>query len=88
MLQRPKATDTEEDLLALQESFLASGHRPAASVVSSAHAQGHAAGRKRPQGELDLETRTRRERDVVQLQLPGHGEKYDFFLEHLHNHVY
>ena len=33
MIRRPKATDTEEDLLALQESFLASGSEPAASIA-------------------------------------------------------
>ena len=32
MIRRPKATDTEEDLLSLQESFLASGELPSASL--------------------------------------------------------
>ena len=32
MHSRPKATDTEEDLLSLQESFLASGELPSASL--------------------------------------------------------
>ena len=32
MIRRPKASDTEEDLLSLQESFLASGELPSASL--------------------------------------------------------
>lgn len=32
MNSRPKATDTEEDLLAFQSRFLTSGERPAASL--------------------------------------------------------
>lgn len=36
MIRRPKATDTEEDLLSLQESFLSSGELPSASL----HTQG------------------------------------------------
>ena len=30
--RRPKASDTEEDLLAFQDSFLSSGKRPSASL--------------------------------------------------------
>ena len=36
MATRPKATDTEEDLLAFQSSFLSSGERPAASLKRKA----------------------------------------------------
>lgn len=32
-LQRPKAGETEEDLLALQEEFLKSGNLPSATLV-------------------------------------------------------
>ena len=60
MLKRPKATDTEEDLLALQESFLSSGNKPSASVVSRA-------GEKRRQQPEEGATGGSRERDVVQL---------------------
>ena len=34
MIKRPKATDTEEDLLSLQEIFLTSGELPSASLHS------------------------------------------------------
>lgn len=36
MAIRPKATDTEEDLLAFQSTFLSSGERPAASLKRKA----------------------------------------------------
>ena len=65
MLKRPSATDTEEDLLAFQESFLASGSKPAASVAARSRV-----GDKRKQ--LQQEDRSEeRERDVVQLQSEG-----------------
>ena len=65
MLKRPSATDTEEDLLAFQESFLASGSKPAASVAARSRV-----GEKRKQ--LQQEDRSEeRERDVVQLQSEG-----------------
>ena len=38
MLRRPKASDTEEDLLSLQESFLASGELPSAAFFGSRQA--------------------------------------------------
>lgn len=64
MLKRPKATDTEEDLLALQESFLSSRSKPSASVVS------RAGEKRRQQGE---EGAGSRERDVVQLHAVPEG---------------
>ena len=65
MLKRPSATDTEEDLLTFQQSFLASGSKPAASVAA-----GSRVGEKRKQlqqGEHSGEG----ERDVVRLQSEG-----------------
>ena len=54
MLRRPKVGETEQDLLALQEHFLASGEKSAVSL--SGELEG--VGSKRKQ---------RPERDVVQL---------------------
>ena len=65
MLKRPKATDTEEDLLTLQESFLSSGSKPSASMVSRV-------GEKRRQ-QLEEEGAGSRERDVVQLHTVPEG---------------
>ena len=65
MLKRPSVADTEEDLLAFQQSFLASGSKPAASVAARSRV-----GEKRKQlqqGEHSGE----RERDVVRLQSEG-----------------
>ena len=39
MLRRPRAGDTEEDLLAFQADFLAAGERPAARVGEKRHHQ-------------------------------------------------
>ena len=65
MLRRPRATDTEEDLLVFQESFLASGGKPAVSVVSSSSGTTAKAGEKRRQGS------TQPEKDVVHMQTEG-----------------
>ena len=65
MLKRPSATDTEEDLLAFQESFLASGSKPAASVAARSRV-----GEKRKQLQQEDHSEER-ERDVVQLQSEG-----------------
>ena len=68
MIRRPRAGDTEEDLLAFQEEFLASGTRSSARVATSTAA--------RPG-----EKRTQANRDVVNL-LPTtsrqHGSTYSF----------
>ena len=53
MLRRPKASDSESDLLAFQEQFLASKEKPAVSLVG---------GREGKRRELSGE------RDVVQLE--------------------
>ena len=66
MLKRPSATDTEEDLLAFQESFLASGSKPAASVAARSRV-----GEKRKQTVQQEDRSEERERDVVQLQSEG-----------------
>ena len=43
ILQRPKPGETEEDVLALQEQFLESGHLPSAKLVkSNGHEKFHA----------------------------------------------
>lgn len=45
MIRRPKSTDTEEDLLSLQESFLASGELPSASLHRVSKPGGDQSGR-------------------------------------------
>lgn len=65
MLKRPSAADTEEDLLAFQQSFLASGSKPAASVAA-----GSRVGEKRKQLQQG-EHYGEGERDVVRLQSEG-----------------
>ena len=78
MIRRPKATDTEEDLLSLQESFLASKELPSASL----HTQGGpVVSRRRVQvgekrsgdhaGGLEEEEWSDQARDVVQLHPQG-----------------
>lgn len=49
MLQRPKASDSESDLLAFQEQFLASKEKPAVSLVG-----GRGGKRKELPGERDI----------------------------------
>ena len=56
MFRRPKAGETEEDLLALQEKFIASSERSSVSLAEES------AGSKRKQRTAD-----ERSRDVVQL---------------------
>ena len=51
MLRRPKPRETEEDLLALQEQFLASRDRPSANIVNTGAAR---IGEKRRQAERDV----------------------------------
>jgi hypothetical protein len=75
MIRRPKATETEEDLLSLQESFLASGEVPSASLhrVSKPRA-GVQVGEKRRElaGGGEEEWRDQPAgRDVVQLHTQG-----------------
>ena len=65
MLKRPSAADTEEDLLAFQQSFLASGSKPAASVAARSRV-----GEKRKQLQQGEHSREG-ERDVVRLQSEG-----------------
>lgn len=59
MIRRPKAGDTEQDLLAFQERFLASRGSPSASIVG-----GSKAGDKRPIARTV-------DRDVVRLRTSG-----------------
>ncbi len=75
MIRRPKATETEEDLLSLQESFLASGEVPSVSLhrVSKPGA-GVQVGEKRRElaGGGEEEWRDQPAgRDVVQLHTQG-----------------
>ena len=53
MLRRPKAEDTESDLLGFQERFLASGERPSVSLAGQS-----VVGKRKQRSD---------ERDVVQL---------------------
>lgn len=77
MIRRPKATDTEEDLLSLQESFLASGELPSASLYSQRVASSNKSkvqvGEKRDHGEdMDMSVAgTFPGRDVVKLHPEG-----------------
>ncbi len=68
MLRRPKATDTEDDLLASQEKFLSSGESPSASV--NAGSSKIKAGSKRDQRQYANEE-SAQSRDVVDIQLEG-----------------
>lgn len=76
MIRRPKATDTEEDLLSLQESFLASGELPSASLHryggGSASKRAVQIGEKRRDHGDDTSTaEVQPARDVVQLHPKG-----------------
>lgn len=75
MIRRPKATDTEEDLLSLQESFLASGELPSACLHSeqaSASSKTVQIGEKRRDHGDDTTTAGMLpERDVVKLHSQG-----------------
>ena len=74
MLRRPKATDTEEDLLTLQESFLASRELPSAFLGSQQATTSRKkvqVGEKRDHGEEMAVDETVLERDVVQLNPQG-----------------
>ncbi len=53
MIKRPKPSDTEEDLLSLQESFLVSGGAPSASVSSRVRTGEKREGRDVVQMELE-----------------------------------
>ena len=65
MIRRPKATDTEEDLLAFQGSFLSSGSKPSASLKV-------VAGEKRKKHQTFTCHQTEEEtRDVVRLENEG-----------------
>ena len=55
MLRRPRAGETEQDLLAFQESFISSGEQPAVSLAG-----GDGAGNKRKK-------RIESDRDIVEL---------------------
>ena len=68
MARRPQITDTEEDLLAFQESFLSSGQKASVSIKVLARekrkVEGSLPGRTRDEG--------RRGRDVVTLNTEGY----------------
>lgn len=69
MIRRPKATDTEEDLLAFQEKFFTAGEKPSASVkTDDANTETKVqVGSKRSQDGQNV----RHQRDVVNLQVEG-----------------
>ena len=68
MLRRPKATDTEEDLLAFQEKFMSSGESPSASVKAGDKIR---AGSKRDTKHYSEDAV--QSRDVVDIKLEGEG---------------
>ena len=78
MIRRPQAGDTEEDLLSLQESFLASGELPSAAFLGSKQApppkkKVQVGEKRRDHGgeeEMAVDEAVLQERDVVQLH-PG-----------------
>ena len=70
MIRRPKATDTEEDLLKFQKTFLESNENPSAVLQhGSDDSSGLRVGKKRSQYGGDVPQQ--QERDVVQLQTEG-----------------
>ena len=75
MIRRPKATDTEEDLLSLQESFLASGELPSASFhseqASASKKKVQVGEKRRDHGDDTSTTGVLLERDVVKLHPQG-----------------
>ena len=75
MIRRPKATDTEEDLLSLQESFLASGELPSASLhseqASASKKKVHVGEKRRDHGDNTSTAGMLPERDVVELHPQG-----------------
>ena len=75
MIRRPKATDTEEDLLSLQESFLASGELPSASLHSKRAAPSkrrvQVGEKRRDHGDDPGGAGMLLEKDVVQLHPEG-----------------
>ena len=74
MIRRPKATDTEDDLLAFQEKFLSSGEKPSASVDAQRKVK---VGSKRLQQASQGTTETLSQaRDVVDLQMEGYFSLY------------
>ena len=75
MLRRPKATDTEEDLLAFQDKFLTTGEKPCASIKTD-HEKSERkvqVGSKRSQdGQTgSIGDSSGYQRDVVNLQMEG-----------------
>ena len=70
MIRRPKATDTEEDLLAFQEKFISSGEKPSASVDAQRKVK---VGSKRvQQASQDTTETVSQARDVIDLQMEGY----------------
>lgn len=65
MIRRPKATETEEDLLVFQDKFLSAGEKPSVSVSKAQ------VGSKRVQQGESSRSEDRQERDVVNLQVEG-----------------